>query len=490
MPASSDSQGVTRRLRAQAGFSLVEVLAAMLILALAAGAAFTLIDSANRSVSSNNARIAATNLQRELAEYARGTDYDLLQPSQAVPALRKHGAIQGTLAGSVWKIERRGVTYSVSTDVCTFDDPKDGLAATPPANACPAAAAVAGAPTEVNPDDFRKITFAMTWTARGRSGKATQSTLIVNPAGALGPRITEFGEPTFQITTGSQSWGPAVTYHLKSTSASAVHWTTDDLSGGDATGGPTDWSFTWNLGTRLSSPLQWVRDGTYTIQAQAFDGRGVPGEAKIVTVHINRGDPAAVSGLAAGYNPSRNVVDIHWSRYDERDLQGYVVYRNADGKQICPGAGALTDKVSCTDTDPLDLSTYSVYAADCKDLYAGTDCTNLGAAATTQAFGKSTPPSASTLDKPTGLTATVVDGKPTLTWTAPPAAPGDILLYRIYRDTGTGLADRYDETVTSATTYTDPNPGSTTAHTYWVTAVDTNFNEGPASDPVVSPPLP
>jgi prepilin-type N-terminal cleavage/methylation domain-containing protein len=482
---------VTRALRAQSGFTLIEVLAAMLILALGAGAAFTLIDAANRSVTSNNARTAGTNLQRELAEYARGTDYDLLQTGQIVPALRKHGAVQGTLSGGTWTIERRGVTYTVKASACTFDDPKDGLSATPPPNACPAAAPVAGAPSEVNPDDFRRVTFATTWTARGRSGKSTQSTLIVNPAGALGPRIVEFTEPTIQVTTNSLQWGPALTLHLKSTAASAVHWTTDDLSTGDAAGGPTDWTFTWNLGTRLSTTSPWVRDGTYTVQAQAFDGRGVPGEAKIVTIHVNRGVPAKVGDLVAGYNASRNVVDMHWKRYDERDLQGYVVIRDADSKQICPKVGALQEGVSCTDFAPLPSSTYSVYAADCVDLLNGVNCTHRGVPDTTPALGTSTPSNPTTAGQPTGLSAAVIDGKPTLTWTAPSAGPaGPIRLYRIYRDTGTGVLDRYDETVTSATTYTDPNPGSTTAHTYWVTAVDQSFNEGPPSDPIVAPPLP
>jgi prepilin-type N-terminal cleavage/methylation domain-containing protein len=477
------------RLRDSSGFSLIEVLAAMLILAIGAGAAFSLIDSANRSVSSNSARIGATNLTRELAEYARATDYDLLQPSQIVPALRKHAAVQGTLSGGAWTIERRGVTYEIEASACTFDDPKDGLSATPPANACPAAAAVAGAPAEVNPDDFRKLTFEMKWTARGRAGHATQSTLIVNPSGGLGPRITEFGEPGAQVTADTVEWGTMQPTHLTSTPAATVHWTTDDLEAGDAIGGPTDWGFTWNLGTRFSTTSPWVRDGVYTVQAQAFDSRGVPGEAKLVTVAINRGDPGEVTGLVGGYNASRKVVDMRWDRYDERDLQGYVVVRLADGKQICPATGSLQDETICTDPDPLANSAYAVYAADCKDLKNSIDCANKGAPATSDEWGRDTSSPAGDPGKPTGLTASVLDGKPTLAWTAP-AVEGDgpILFYRIYR-LEDGVVERYDETVTNATNYTDPKPGDTTAHTYWVSAVDQSFNESPLSDPVTAPPL-
>lgn len=481
------------RLRDSSGFSLVEVLIAALILVIGAGAAFSLIDSANRSVTFNSARVGATNLARELTEYARTTDYDLLQDGQAVPALRQHDSIAGTLTGSDWTIERRGVTYTVAAEVCTVDDPKDGLATTAPDNACPTAAPVAGAPTEVNPDDFRRMTYTLTWNVRSRPGSMTQSALIVNPAGGLGPRIQVFTEPTAQITLDSVSWGGALPLNLRSTPAASVRWSADDgVSAGDAGGGSTDWGFDWDLGTEFSTTGEWVRDGTYIVQAQAKDSRGVPGEGKLITVHVNRHAPAAVTGFAAGYNPRTGlggprVVDMRWDRYDERDLQGYRVIRVLDGEQICPATGSVHKGLSCTDTDPPLLgSIYRVVAVDCVDLKA-TSCEPQEGAPADQLV---TTVAGTAPDAPTGLTAAVVDGKPTLSWTAPATVPnGPIRFYRVYRDTGTGLDDRYDETVTSSPSYVDPKPGATTAHKYWVTAVDKDFNESPASAPVVSPPL-
>jgi len=485
----SDTRTVTR-LRQSSGFSLVEVLIAALILIIGAGAAFSLIDSANRSVTFNSARVGATNLARELTEYARTVDYDLLQGNQTVPALRRHDSIAGVMSGSTWKIERRGVTYTIAADVCAFDDPKDGLGATPPANACPAAAAVAGAPVEVNPDDFRRVTYTMTWTARSRAGTATQTALIVNPAGGLGPRVTRFDEPAAQITVASVSWGATQLLKLRSTAAATVHWTADDgVSAGNAGGGSTEWGFDWNFGVEFSSPAPWVRDGSYTVSAQAFDSRGVPGEARLIAVHVNRHAPAAVSGLLGGYNKSRGVVDMRWDRYDERDLRGYRVVRLSDGSQVCPTAsGAVQQGLSCTDPSPPAVgSAYRVFAVDCIDLKATACVQRDGASKDTAAMidaGVAAP------SAPTGLTASVVDGKPTLSWTAPATVPaGPIRFYRIYRDTGTNVADRYDETVTNAPSYVDPDPGSTTAHKYWVTAVDKNFNESPESSPVFSPPV-
>ena len=110
-------------------------------------------------------------------------------------------------------------------------------------------------------------------------------------------------------------------------------------------------------------------------------------------------------------------------------------------------------------------------------------------------IGEGTPGSSITINlsagsapsAPTGLSSSIVDGLPKLDWTA----VGGAKFYRIYRDctlpTAINLSCRYDETITSSPTYTDPNPGSSTLHTYWVTAVDDNFNESQPSLPVISP---
>jgi prepilin-type N-terminal cleavage/methylation domain-containing protein len=469
--------------RGERGFTMIEVMIAATVLVVGVLATFQLIDTASGATARNSARLGAQGLAREIVEYARATDYDKLQPLTLETALRQRPSLTGT--ASPWKITRRGVTYTVTDTVCTFDDPKDGLASTPPSNACPAAAAV-NTIVDANPDDFRRVTINLSWKIRGLAAKMTQSALIVNPAGALGPRITRFDDPgNVDQTAASISWGSGT---LQSSSAAGVHWNVDDgISQGDATGGPTSWAFTWQLGVPKLSPLTldgtWVPDGNYTIQAQAVDGRGVPGEARDVVVHINRHPAAQVSGLAGGYNARfGGVVDLHWQRYGERDVVGYRVYR--DGSTlVCPssGSGYITG-VTCTDANPGGSAgsshTYTVKAVDCNPLWSAT-CNRDGAATdlpVTLTAGAAPLPVVA-------VTATIVDGLPKLSWLGVPGAQ----FYRIYRDTGTGLSDRYDETITSDPTYTDPHPGNTTQHTYWVTAVGSSFNESAASPPVTSP---
>jgi prepilin-type N-terminal cleavage/methylation domain-containing protein len=490
--ARVDSEGVRlNRLRDQSGFTLIEVMVAALVLVMGATAAFQLVDGANATTSVNGARTTAVNLTRELTEFARGADYDGLQPTTLISTLRQNPSVNGS-GPSPWTIQRRGVTYTVTPSVCTFDDPKDGVAAAgaAPSNAC---AAGSGDPsvtrTDVNPDDFRRVTFRMNWTIRGRAGSLTQSALVVNPAGGLGPRIVTFTEPTGDITANSVSWGGLSALSLTtstSPTATGVHWGTDDgVNSGDASGASPNWSFTWNLGTPKLTPLtidgSWVVDGNYVVQAQAFDGRGVPGEARLVTVHVNRHAPAAVTGLDGGYN-SRfgGVVDLRWDANGERDIRGYAVYRGAT--LICPGDGsAYITARSCTDTNPgsSGSNVYTVRAVDCQSLSSSTCTPRTGTAATkTVNLSASSAPAAPLL-----VTATIVDGLPKLDW---PPVPG-AKFYRIYRDAGTGVSGRYDETITSASTYMDPNPGTITTHTYWVTAVDNNYNESAPSPPVTSP---
>jgi prepilin-type N-terminal cleavage/methylation domain-containing protein len=478
------------RLSDQSGFTLIEVLVAALVLILGATATFQLVDNANSASTLNQARTSGTNLAREITEYARGTDYDKLQPATLVSALRQNPTIAGTSA-SPWTIVRARTTYTVTASVCTFDDPKDGVAAagSAPTNACASGATDPSVTkTDVNPDDFRRVTVTLNWKLRTTTGTMTQSVLVVNPAGGLGPRITAFTEPTGDITANTVSWGgasPLVLTTSATPAAAGVHWSTDDgVSQGDATGSGTAWSFTWNLGTPKLSPLTadgtWVVDGNYTVSAQATDARGVPGESRLITLHINRHAPTAPSGLEGGYNARLGQVDLRWTRNQERDIRGYTVYRASS--LLCPSGGAAyTTARSCTDTSPPSSGSqdYTVKAVDCTSLAAATCAPREGAGSTLTVNLSASPWNVS----PGVVTASVVDGLVKLDW----SAVGGAKFYRIYRDSGTGLSGRYDETITSSPTYTDPNPGSSTLHTYWVTAVDNNFNESQPSLPVVSP---
>jgi hypothetical protein len=238
-------------------------------------------------------------------------------------------------------------------------------------------------------------------------------------------------------------------------------------------------------------------DGTYQVAAQAFDVRGVPGEARSVTVHVNRRIPYAPSNLTLGRNDQHGgIVDLDWSRNPERDVIGYRVWRVGllgARTQICTDSGLdYTVKANCVDRNPnglvlpVGIPNYVVVAVDRTDLKATSSAVRSG-----DETGAFLPAQSTRPDPPVANTPTIVDGLPVVTWTAPSvdAASGQrpIRFYRIYRDGGTSLNDRYDVTVNASTTWTDPNPGNSTVHKYWVSAVDDRNNESNPSNQVFSP---
>ena len=455
----------------EAGFTLVEVIVASFVLLVGMLGVLTMLTGALRTTHTSNTRIGATNLARELVETTRGLDYDNLTVVQSQLQARGIGT------GTPWIVERRGVRYTVTTTTCAFDDPSDGYATTAPANACNTNAAG----TDANGDDFRRVTFTLNWADGANNRSLTQTTLMVNPTGGLGARILTI-TPLTQTITANVSTAQVV---WTTTPALSLHWDIDDgVSSGNVTG-TTSFTSTWNIGTSGSGSE--VLDGSYTISAQAFDERDIAGEAKRADIVLNRRAPYAPTGFAGGHDTRVNDwVDLKWSLNRERDILGYrVVWAgpdqtvgNGNDVQVCPAPATgsmLSPKTeSCAHFSPQPGGQlYYIVAIDrdpSNTLRDG-DVRTLTIAA-----------AASRPDAPTDLAATTVNGQPRLTWTPP--ASGSVAFYRIYRDDADGnpstveYVDRYD--TSTGATFTDASPG-TVARKYWVTAVNSNYDE---SDPL------
>jgi prepilin-type N-terminal cleavage/methylation domain-containing protein len=460
---------LTRALRDQRGFTLIEVLVAMLILTGGVLGTVALIDGANASTSFTKGRVGATNLARELTETARTIDYDTLTTATLAGALQVNpGLADSDVAMSGWQLERRGITYTVVASACTFDDATDKTASHD-ATFCSNSAT--GPPGDTDPDDYRRVSFDVTWKSRGQPGKVSQSTLIINPSGGLGPRIIDFIGPDYLNVEATQS----LDYKVLTTPATSVRWSADDgTSGGNATGGPTEWPFTWQLGAKgawtCPNTPSWLVDGAYVLTAQAFDSRGIPGNLRTKTVTLDRSDPAPPCGLKGGLNDVK--FELEWSRNPERDIKGYEVYRRKVGLATAdPIVCSLTTKTECVDENPLPKDSqvdYYVVAID-------------GGGRRGQSADLAFLPSTNLAPLPPGqLIGTIVDGQPVLTWTAASDPDGTIAFYRIYRD-GTALADRYGATSGPQLSFTDKGASG---HQYWVTAVDDKFLESLPVGPV------
>ncbi len=487
----------------EGGYTLVELMVAALVLVIGLLGTFTLLDGANKTTVTNNARMGATNLAREILEDARSLDYDLLTDTQMIPAIQAKPNMSGT--GTPWKVQRRGITYSVEAGVCTFDDPKDNVATLPPADVCtpqaPVPAAAGTLVAEDQPDDFRRVSVKLTWKTGSSPISINQTALINNPSGGMGPRITKFDAPPDNVnqfaTTATTATFPTVT-----TNAASVRWNSDGNpnGSGDSTGGPTTWNTTWPLGpaaTPINPPpvgawppqytAETVFDGTYMVTAQGFDDRGIAGDSRAAILPLNRSAPITVRGFEAGRNSYQDTIEFSWEPNPERDIFGYEVWNSGPDSQLGNGndhkvcSTADVRATSCTSDEvptPIGTPGYYVVALDKFDIADSTSLTRRSPYAEVVVIPSSADPAPTT---PVLLPITLLSdtGDPRLNWTH--LFPDSVRFFRIYRDQCCDVADRYDSTTGNGTTWVDPNPGSS-AHRYWVTAVGPTLNESSPSN--------
>src|SRR5262249_33106296 len=159
------------RLREDRGFTLLEVLVAAVVLAVALLSMFGLLDSSLQASAATQAREGATNLARQILEDARTIPYAQLYPSSIVGELQAMNGLANASAGPSWRIVRRGITYTVRVSECAVDDPKNGYGKHEnPFHEDPFCADSSTEGTnDPAPENFKRITADVSWTAIGRS---------------------------------------------------------------------------------------------------------------------------------------------------------------------------------------------------------------------------------------------------------------------------------------------------------------------------------
>jgi prepilin-type N-terminal cleavage/methylation domain-containing protein len=444
-----------------------------------------------------------------------------------------------SLAG--WQISRRGVTYTISQPaICIIDGQADGYGAHP-APSDPAAPSYCSGQTtgttDPNPDDFRRMDVTVSWSVQSRSYTLRDTTLIINPSGGIGPTVKSLcrvaGSSTVNCSSplANTETSPATTsiFVAALTSvADTTTWTVDDGSN------PTDlstsnpgapigsvWNFAWNIGTPApdssnicGTTVNWEMDGNYIVTAQAVSGIGsnaVAGQLKPYTVTLNRDSPYQICGLGGGYdNPASpwsghpTGVDLEWAQNPERDVVGYRMYRERGGSQasdvlVCDTTNATTypyvqgncvctTQTSCIDLNPRTSAaqvTYRVTALDHDNSGQIRESAQQKEIIVDQS-GSNNPPA----DFPPNSVklGTSASGDPMITWpmVTDPDTGDSVRYFRIYRN-GSAYSSRYDRVdvvsggscdPTAATcSYVDAAPSAGGGDTYYVTAVDTHFDE-------------
>jgi type IV pilus modification protein PilV len=110
----------------EAGFTIVEVMVAVTMLAIGVLAMLVMIQGSLSSTRRTVAREQATNLARELVERSREIPYATTTTSAAPAALAAKLPESPAVSGSSFAVQRRNITYSVTVSACSIDDPTDG----------------------------------------------------------------------------------------------------------------------------------------------------------------------------------------------------------------------------------------------------------------------------------------------------------------------------------------------------------------------------
>jgi prepilin-type N-terminal cleavage/methylation domain-containing protein len=486
------------------GFTLVEVLVAIMILLVGVLGVVSMVEGANAVTSKTKAREGGTNVARSIIEVSRSIRYRDLTANELLDALGSRPGLADVKPGVTgYTIASRNVNYEVTLTVCSLDDPRDNLGqhTGPVAYCIDTDVPAVGVNDDRNPDDYKRVRVTLNWSTRQVNHSITQTSAIINPVGGLGPSVTSL-VPTnvsntdpIQLTTIAQN---QIDFHVTtSSSAEGVKWSVGGEPKGTAAGSSTNWDFTWKLDKADGTPL--YHDCTYVVQADAFDAQDRAGTPRARTVIVNRRAPFAPTGFDGGRNGSSGFVDLQWVQNPECDVKGYRVYRSGTdgvlGTAItCIGETIdITEDIKCLDDPPAGDQFYTVVALD---LPTGSTTPREGVKSAQKKVGA---PSGRP-DAPTNVTLCVGDGSAScvdaagnpaplgmvaVSW-SPSTDPDGIQFYRIYRD-GTAFSNRYDDFFPSAT-----NPGyswfefdsSNGPHTYRISAVDGTFTESVLSSPV------
>jgi hypothetical protein len=502
IPLGTNGARRARRLgvamRRDDGFTLMETLVAVVVLVTGLLGLFGLLDSSVKASFATHQREGATSLARQILEDARGIPYAQLSPTSTVPQLQALPGLANEGSGSTWELVRSHTKYTITLKECSIDDGKGGewgvhvnsFGENPFCKDAGEKEWASGEPgPDPQPEDLKRITIDVKWTARGRSPVVHQVGLLSASGAAPGLIAAnlklESPAPDFGTKTEPVITNPATTSLTFAVSApsgtAAMRWSLEGVAQATAPTKKegTTWNFTWAI------PNPGVSDGTYTVAVQAIDDLGVLGPPISIPVTLIRNKPAPVTGLKGGYNtinvagtPTK-VVELQWQANSERNIIGYRTYRpggvlgTATGL-VCPeSVSTLSTSPKCIDfnSTPYNAATYTVVALyrNVKNEVAEGSPQTLSVPA-----GAPTPP-----NEPTGLSIKRTEGIVELSWTAPTSGPA-VSFYRVYRGS-TNYTSRYDVVPVPGTTYIDNE--AIGEHSYWVTAVGSSLAESPFAGP-------
>jgi Tfp pilus assembly protein PilV len=339
-----------RRLRDEDGWGLVEALVAALLLSVGLLATFVMLDATVEASYVTRAREGGVTLARQLTDDARSIPFSQLSSGTIEAQLQALPGLANQSSGPDWEIARRGVTYTVTTSVTSYNDTKDATASGELA--------------------VKEVAATVQWTVGGLT-RTFQEVATMSSAGqVLGLSTSNLDMVSPSVSTQPTISDPSVTQLQFQVAAPAgttsIVWSVDGVaqSSWTSSNSGTTWtSSTWTISG--------ASDGTYQIGAQAENGQGVIGPAVTIPVTLIRNVPSAPTLIQYGFNSNlysggqkTTAVEIDWRANPERNVTGYRLY-NPSGTLLCTttnstsnsscGSGSsawCADKTSCIDLSP------------------------------------------------------------------------------------------------------------------------------------------
>jgi Tfp pilus assembly protein PilV len=354
------------RLKAAEGFTVIESLAAAVVVVVGLLGAFLLLDVASATSAATRARSGGVNLAREITEDSRSIPFSQLAPSTIVTQLQGMPGLAPDAGATTWQITRNGFQYTANATECSVDDPKDGYGVHDSTFCSDSTVPTGTVLTDPTPIDMKRVTVTVTWSALHQTHSVTEVATLTSAGQTLGLQVSGLSavipggtgpvacsgpqtitDPTVTSMT-FQVTAPAGTTQLVWSVDGAVQpWTSSPAFSGVA-------------GTFTSSPwsITGLSDGTYRVGVAAEDANNVIGPAVTCPVTLIRNIPAAPKLSATlgsyGFNTNlmfsglaKTVAELQWQPNTEQNVIGYRIW-NPSGQRICDttqgGANATTNQ--------------------------------------------------------------------------------------------------------------------------------------------------
>jgi prepilin-type N-terminal cleavage/methylation domain-containing protein len=284
----ASAQNLFSRAREEAGFTLVEVLVAVVVLTVGLLGTFAVLRTSAHTTLTNRERQAETSLAREVLEDAGALPAWQLSSSAPVgssqplaTALQSLIPGAGAPVGNVLQVTRGPASYRVTVTACAIDDPSDGVAGSHVSLPAPNRAwcpnlLTSGSP-DATPDNEEQVSVTVAPSADPSGPTVQQSTLIVNRAPVVSSVTAGGGTCTAGPPVSCTSAQPITVSVTTTRPATLIRWFVNGGSRTTYTTTGTTSQFTW-------TPPHGA--ATYTISAQAEYGQGPWGSAATQQIAI------------------------------------------------------------------------------------------------------------------------------------------------------------------------------------------------------------